>query len=96
MHNGRLLGPLLLLAGGIALALPETLEQQAGLPLTSEEIGYGSQALATLGLLLALQGWRAGLIRASFSGWAALRQATGRSAGIGPAKRMKIRIRCAR
>ena len=96
MRNGRLLGPLLLLAGSAALILPEALDLQNTLPLPHEEAAYGSLTLAVLGLALAAQNWRADLSHASAQGWAALRQATSRSAGISPAKRMKIRIRCAR
>lgn len=96
MRNERLFGPLLLLAGSTLLILPQSLAQQTGLAMTRPEAILASAALMLAGLLLIALGWRNDLARASCQGWAALRQATIRSAGNGPAKRMKIRIRCAR
>ncbi|MXP65541.1 hypothetical protein E0493_19520 [Roseomonas sp. M0104] len=94
MRNSKLLGPFLFLAAGAALVLPKTLELRTGLHLPSAEAGYASLALA--GLVMAARGWRSDLARASSHGLSALRRATSGSAGIRPAKRMKIRIRCAR
>ncbi|HWX51581.1 MAG TPA: hypothetical protein VNZ61_26360 [Roseomonas sp.] len=97
MPDARLLGPALCLTGSTLLALPAALPLAINnLGLNGRTLSLGGLVLAMLGLALALQGWRERLASASFHGRAALRQMTGRSAGRGPAKRVKIRIRCAR
>lgn len=97
MRDARLLGPTLLLAGTALLTLPAIAPLASNAPgLDIRSFSLGGLLLAVLGLALALQGWPSALTSATSKGRAALRQITGRPAGNGSAKRVKIRIRCAR
>ncbi|PHK93735.1 hypothetical protein CR162_17265 [Pseudoroseomonas rhizosphaerae] len=92
MLDGRLLGPLLLATGSTGLLMPD-------LPLgwlAPQDTALIGLALISLGAGLALAGWRSDLADASFQGYAALRQMIRGARPGGPARRMKIRIRCAR
>ncbi|WBV45456.1 hypothetical protein [Pseudoroseomonas cervicalis] len=92
MLDGRLIGPLLLLLGSIFLVFPE-----AFLPwLSLQEGALAGFASIALGLAAALTGWRHDLADASFHLHAAMRHMAGGSGSAGPARRMRIRIRCAR
>ena len=92
MRDGRLLGPLLLLCGSAVLAYPETLPQ--GLP----EGGASLAGLVMLGMgcVAAALGWRRDLADASFHAQAAMRHMARGAGRPVPARRMTIRIRCAR
>lgn len=92
MLDGRLIGPLLLVAGSTGLLMPDLLAPW----LTPEDTSLIALALITLGGGAGLAGWRSDLADASFQGYAALRQIARGAGSPGPARRMKIRIRCAR
>ncbi|MFC4169088.1 hypothetical protein [Teichococcus aestuarii] len=92
MLDGRLLCPLLFAAGSTGLLMPESLAAW----LTPEDAALAGLALIALGIVAGLAGWRSDLADASFQGYAALRQIARGAGPSGPARRMKIRIRCAR
>lgn len=92
MLDGRLLGSLLLVTGSASLLMPELLAPW----LSVEDAALAGLALISLGSAAGLAGWRSDLADASFQGYAALRQIARGAGPQGPARRMKIRIRCAR
>lgn len=92
MLDGRLIGPLLLLLGSGFLIFPE-----AFLPwLSLQEGALAGFASIALGLAASLVGWRGELADASFHAHAAMRHMAAGRGSAGPAKRLRIRIRCAR
>lgn len=92
MFDPRLLGPIFLAAGSCSLLFPRSLDAV----MLADDVALAGFALLCLGLSLALFGWRHELDSASRHGHAALQQFTGRRQGGGPAKRLRIRIRCRR
>ncbi|MCQ4159967.1 hypothetical protein NON00_08490 [Roseomonas sp. GC11] len=92
MLDGRLIGPLLLLAGSVCLVFPGTLSSW----LAPQEGALAGFTTIALGIGAALVGWRSDLADASFHAHSALRHMAVGAGLTGPAKRMRIRIRCAR
>jgi hypothetical protein len=93
MFDGRLFGPILLLAGSVLLFLPAATPAPL-LPI--EDADSLGLALIALGFSLALLAWRAmpGQQKPVLGG--AWQQISASLVQRRPAKRMKIRIRCAR
>lgn len=92
MRRGTLAGILLALSGAAASAAPAAFGQS----LMAEEASYGVLGLVTLGATVALLRRSARLRDAAFLERPSLLRGWGISPGQGPAKRVKIRIRCAR
>jgi len=92
MRRGTLAGAILVLSGAAASAAPAAFGQS----LIAEEAGYGALALIALGAMIALARRPSNLADAAFFERPSLLRGAGKSASRGPAKRVKIRIRCAR
>jgi len=80
------------LSGAAASAAPSAFGQN----LIAEEAGYGALALVALGAMIALARRPLRLADASFFERPSLLSGTGKTLRQGPAKHIKIRIRCAR
>lgn len=92
MTDGRLLGPILLLGGSLLLLGAEALQPW----IAAEAMGLAGFALIAGGMAVAVLGWRRDLADASFHAHTALRHMVAGYGTAGPARRVKIRIRCAR
>ncbi|ONG44722.1 hypothetical protein BKE38_27475 [Pseudoroseomonas deserti] len=92
MPDGRVCGPILLFGGSGLLLCADQLHPWLGAGM----LGWLAFGLIALGLLAAMLAWHRDFTEAAFQTHAAMRHmATGHGAA-GPARRVRIRIRCAR
>jgi hypothetical protein len=92
MPDGRLFGPILLLGGSGLLLCADRLHPWLG----AEAVALLAFGLIVAGLATALLAWRSDFTEAAFQTHAAMRHITHGPGAAGPARRVKIRIRCAR